>query len=61
MMDAVGIWLYFWTLLLIFAVTVFAGLAVAVTFGGLIDIRCMFRAIEAEQRELDEPGGEEER
>jgi hypothetical protein len=57
-MTAAGIWLYFWTLLLVFAVTVFAGLAIAVTIGGLIDIRCMFRAIEAEPRELDEPGGE---
>jgi hypothetical protein len=58
-MTAAAIWMYFWALLLIFAVTVFAALAVAVTIGGLIDIRCMFRAMEAEPREMEEAGEEE--
>jgi hypothetical protein len=49
-----GFWLGFWTVLLIAALAVFAGLAIAVTIGGLFDIRSMFRAIAAQSERRDD-------
>lgn len=40
-------WLIFWTVLLIAALVVFAGLVVVVTVGGFFDIKKLFRSIEA--------------
>lgn len=47
-------WLYFWTVVLIVAVGLFAGLAVAVSIGGLFDIGAMFRHM-ARQHDTDTP------
>ena len=49
-----GFWLGFWTVLLIAALAVFAGLAIAVAIGGLFDIRSMFRAIAAQTEQCDD-------
>ena len=46
-MEVVTYWILFWQVLLIAAVAVFAGLAVAVSIGGLFDIRAMLRSIAA--------------
>lgn len=53
-------WLVFWTVLLIAALAVFAGLAVVVTIGGFFDIKKLFRSIDAKHAEQDqdaEPDG----
>ena len=46
-------WINFWTCVLIFALAVFAGLAVVVSIGGLLDIRTLFRSIEAKHAEQE--------
>jgi len=53
-------WLVFWTVLLIAALTLFAGLAVVVTIGGFFDIRTLFRSIESRHAETQQPAPEED-
>jgi hypothetical protein len=50
-MEEVRYWILFWQVLLIAAVAMFAGLAIAVTIGGLFDIRAMVRSIGAHKDE----------
>lgn len=47
-------WISFWTVLLILALAVFAGLAVAVTVGGFFDVKALFRNIEARHTQQDQ-------
>ena len=53
-MESVTSWILFWQVLLIAAVAVFAGLAIAVSIGGLYDIRSMFRSIAAQDDDGDD-------
>jgi hypothetical protein len=55
-------WLVFWTVLLVAALAVFAVLAVAVSIGGLFDIKAMFRSIAASEgnNDTDKPAAESE-
>jgi hypothetical protein len=46
----IGFWVAFWTALLVLALAVFAGLAVAVSIGGFFDVKAMFAAIMAQHR-----------
>lgn len=53
----IDFWIYFWVLLLIAAMLLFGGLAVAVTIGGLFDVRALFRSIR-EQHEEEQGTGD---
>ncbi len=46
-------WITFWTWLLICSATVFAVLAVAVTIGGALDIKKLFRSMDAKHAEKE--------
>ena len=46
-------WLTLWTAVLWTALTLFTGLAVAVTIGGFIDIRKMIAQLRRQHREAD--------
>jgi len=43
-------WLPFWTFFLIVSLLIFAGLAVAVTVGGFVELRTLFKRQKAESR-----------
>jgi len=49
-------WAMFWGLLLVAALLIFAGLAIAVTIGSLGDIRSMLRRID--EQHASKEGGE---
>ncbi len=44
-------WVGFWTVVLILAVLVFAGMAVVVTIGGFFDLKSMFKRIEQQHQQ----------
>ena len=46
-------WINFWTVTLIVAVAVFAGLTVVVSIGGFFDIKRLFRSIDAQHTGQD--------
>jgi len=51
-----GFWIDFWTVVLIIAVAVFAGLAIVVSIGGAFDIGKLLRSIDAKHaEEPDDP------
>ncbi len=47
-------WVGFWTVLLILAALIFAGMAVVVTIGGFFDLKSMFKQLKKQQREQRE-------
>ena len=49
-------WLTLWTVVLVSALTLFTGLAVAVTIGGFVDIRKMLRELRRQHAAPKEPG-----
>ncbi len=46
-----SVWAGFWTWFLILSVTIFLGLAVVVSVGGLFDIRALLRSIRSQHGE----------
>jgi hypothetical protein len=52
-------WLLFWKLLLIAAFTMFGVLAIAVAIGGFLDIRALFKSVDA-QHEAEHASGRSE-
>ena len=58
MQPVVNGWLAFWTFLLVGGLAVYAVLAGAVTIGGVLDIRQMFRALDRQhgKGEAEEEG-----
>lgn len=44
-------WLTLWSAVLLIALTLFAGLSIAVSIGGFFDIRKMFRELRRQHRE----------
>ena len=56
----VDFWTVFWTVLLLLALALFAGLAVVVTVGGFYDARRLFRSIVAKHDEQERETGSNE-
>ncbi|HUT14188.1 MAG TPA: hypothetical protein VMY42_27125 [Thermoguttaceae bacterium] len=47
-------WIDFWTVVLIIAVALFAGLAIVVSIGGIFDVGKLFRSMDAKHGAHDE-------
>ena len=43
-----SVWIIFWTIVLIFGIAVFTGLAIVVTIRGVGDIRSLFKSISSQ-------------
>jgi len=50
----VAFWIDFWTVVLIIAVALFAGLAIVVSIGGIFDVGKLFRSMDAKHGAHDE-------
>lgn len=50
-----NLWIQFWTFFLITGLILFAGLSIAVSIGGLLDLRALFRKL----KRTHEPGNDE--
>ena len=56
-MIDVHFWVYFWTMVLIAAIGIFIALAIAVTIGGVFDLRSMFRTMREHHRAAESDDG----